>query len=81
MLKKVEITKYDKSIKKPPFLTLHLDDCEVDEPDKDVDKYGEKFADNLWRACRNKGYYFKFYTMSSKLGYDYEAVVYEPGEY
>lgn len=74
VLKKCVITRYDKTIKKPPYLTIPIDEVEVFQPVED--KYGEKFSDRLYNACRKKGYYFKFYTMWSESDkYDYEIVV------
>jgi hypothetical protein len=72
-MKKCIISKYDKSITKPPFLTIPIKDVEVFKPD--IDDGGSQFADNLRDVCKINGYEFKFYTMSDKP-YDYEIVVY-----
>lgn len=68
------ISRYDVKIKSYPFLTLKIDDVEVEKPDNDY--LGEKFAENLRSACKEKGYSFRFYTTSSDKNYDFEIVVY-----
>jgi hypothetical protein len=73
-IKKCIISKYDKNIKEPPFLTISIDIIEVIEPDND--DCGEKFAEMLNDICFNKGYIFKFYTTSKEKDIDYEIVVY-----
>jgi hypothetical protein len=67
------ISRYDHTIKNPPFLTIPLDRVEVPQPV--TDKYGEEFAERLKSACRNRGYFFKFYISSQEEGVDYELVV------
>ena len=73
-LKRCLITKYDKSIQEPPFLTIPLDTIDVYEPSND--KLGEEFANRLRIECQLKGYIFKFYSSSIDKNYDYEVVVY-----
>ena len=74
VLKKCVITRYDETIKEPPYLTIPIDKVDVFEPE--VDKGGVKFASRLHNACDRKGYFFKFYTMCSKNDkYDYKIVV------
>lgn len=73
-LKKCIISRYDYTIKEPPFLTIKLDTTEVLKPQKD--HLGEELARRLIIACGKKGYMFKFYTMSREKGFDYEIVVY-----
>ncbi len=68
------ITKYDPTITEAPFLTIPLDEVEVLEP-IDNNDLGVEFCNILMSACRNKGFVFKFYTMSDKDGFDYEVVV------
>jgi len=72
-LKKCVISRYDKSIKKPPYKTIPIDKVNVYEPDNDDG--GVEFAMRLRNCCREKGYYFKFYTTSSDENFDYELVV------
>lgn len=72
--KKCVITRYDKTITKPPYLTIPLDECIVEKPE--IDNLGEEFARRLSFACRLKGYEMKFYTQSSETDFDYEIVVY-----
>ena len=72
-IKKCIISKYDRKITEPPYLTIKVDEAEVVEPKKDY--LGEEFCRRLKSACREKGYVMKFYTMSSKKGFDYEIVV------
>lgn len=74
IMKQCEISIYDKSITEPPFLTIPIDKVEVEEPE--TDHLGEVFCERLRSACREKGYQFKFYTLSDKDGIDYEIVVY-----
>jgi len=74
-VKKCKISRYDETIKEPPFLTIQIDKMEVKQPEKD--NLGEEFAERLRYCCRMKGYQFKFYTMcSDDKDYDYNVVVY-----
>ena len=68
VLKKCLIARYDKTIKKPPYLTIPIDKIEVFEPQED--EYGEIFSDRLQGACQRRGYHFKFYTISEDKDYD-----------
>jgi hypothetical protein len=74
MKKTCIITRYDETITEPPYLTIPLEKVELDEVGND--KYGSEFARVLFEACRERGYVFKFYTMGSEYGVDYEIVVY-----
>lgn len=73
-IKKCMICRYDQTIKEPPYLTIQIDEIRVLQPK--VDNYGEVFAERLRICCQNKGYRFKFYTISESKDYDYEIVVY-----
>lgn len=73
-IKKCIISRYDHTITEPPFLTIKIDEMDVNQPQ--VDYLGEKFADRLVDACLMKGYVFKFYTTSYEEGFDYEVVVF-----
>jgi hypothetical protein len=73
-IKKCMICRYDNSITEPPYLTIQIDEIKVLQPQED--NYGEVFAERLRVGCQNKGYQFKFYTMSENKDYDYEIVVY-----
>ena len=73
-IKNCIIARYDETIKEPPFLTIKLDTVKVSEPE--LNDLGVAFAMRLKLACRLMGYNFKFYTMSSEEGFDYEIVVY-----
>jgi len=75
-VKKCIISKYDAAIKEPPFLTIRLDETEVLEPEDKMNDMGVTFAGRLIHACQEKGYVFKFYTISEEEGYDYKIVVY-----
>ena len=75
MKRKGSIERYDTTITEPPFLTIPLDECEVDEPEN-MDIYDDRFSLILRRACFYKGYDFKFYSPSSDEGIDYKLVVY-----
>lgn len=72
--KKCIIVRYDETIKTPPFLTIKIDEVNVEKPISD--EGGVKFATNLLKACSAKGYAFKFYTTSKKENKDYEIIVY-----
>ena len=72
-LRKCIISKYDETITEPPFLTIPLDEVEVMEPKKG--DLGVEFSNRMKKACREKGYVFKFYTMSKKEGFDFEIVM------
>lgn len=71
--KKCIISRYDKSIKNPPYKTLPIDKVKVEKPIND--NLGELFASILYDTCIEKGYKFKFYTTSDKKDFDYEIVV------
>ena len=73
-IKKCMISRYDVSIKNPPYLTIPIDVMEVTEPHKD--HLGEKVYKRLRNGCRKLGYTFRFYTTSPDGDYDYEVVVY-----
>lgn len=72
-IKKCKISRYNETIKEPPFLTIQIDKIEVQQPEKD--NLGEEFAERLRCGCRMNGYQFKFYTTSSNPEFDYEVVV------
>lgn len=73
-VKKCMISRYDETIKEPPYLTIQIDKMEVREPEND--EFGEEFAERLRCGCRMNGYIFKFYTISEDEDYDYNVVVY-----
>lgn len=71
------VTRYDETIKEPPFLTIPIDEFVVMEPEDTHDDLGVRFARSLRDACNRKGYFFQCYTNGRKHGdYDYEVVVY-----
>jgi len=70
------ISRYDETITEPPYLTIKLDEVEVFEPEDTHDDLGARFAYRLEKACKEKGYEFKFNTKSDSDEYDYEIVVY-----
>ncbi len=75
-LKKCVIARYDKTITKPPFLTIPIDTVEVLQPSEGTDEGGVIFAFRLMKACKDKGYWFRFYSMThDKEGIDYEINV------
>ena len=73
-IKKCIITRYDETIKEPPFLTIPLDKVDVPQPVNDDG--GSEFCERLKSACRSKGYTFKFYTTGTDFNVDYELVVF-----
>ena len=75
VLKNCIIPRYDKTITRPPFLTIPIDTVQVPEPISNGDGRHE-FALRLTAACRMFGHTFKFYSMSEQEGVDYELVVY-----
>ena len=72
-IKKMMITRYDDTIKEPPYLTIQIDKMLVGKPEHD--NLGEKFCERIRQGCLGQGYQFKFYTTSSNLEFDYEVVV------
>jgi len=68
------ISRYDETIKEPPYLTIQIDEIEVRQPE--TDHLGEEFAERLRCGCRMNGYQFKFYTLSENKDYDYEVIIY-----
>lgn len=74
ILRKCLISRYDETIKEPPFLTIPIDKVDVIEPEND--KGGSEFARRLRTACYEKGYFFKFYTSCSYREEDYNIIVY-----
>jgi len=73
MIKKCIIEKYDPACTEAPFLSIKLGECTVDEPEEDY--LGQKLAALLREECCKQGYTFRFYTLSSKNGYDYEITI------
>jgi hypothetical protein len=73
MTVKVLIARYDETIDEPPYKTIPIDETIVEEVIPDP--YGEKFYDNLVKACKDKGYKFKFYTLCRNGEHYFEAVV------
>lgn len=73
MTVKCIISRYDMTVKEPPYTTIKIDEMTVVKPDEDY--LGTRFADNLWKKCKELGYDFKFYTTSIEEGFDYEVVV------
>ena len=74
IIKKCKISRYDETIKSPPYLTMKIDEMEVKRPEKD--NLGKEFCERLRCGCKAKGYQFKFYTTSEDKEYDYKVVVY-----
>lgn len=72
-IKKCYISRYDKSITEPPYLTIKFDEVEIEAPL--ADNLGETFAKKISEACIAKGYIFKFYTSSGDDRFDFEIVV------
>jgi hypothetical protein len=72
-IKKMMITRYDDTIKEPPYLTIQIDKMLVEKPESD--NLGEEFCERIRQGCSLQGYQFKFYTMSSNPEYDYEVIV------
>lgn len=72
--RKCKITRYDETIKEPPYLTIQIDEMFIMQP-KD-DHLGETFSLRLYTGCIMKGYSFRFYSNSEDENYDYEVVVY-----
>jgi hypothetical protein len=71
---KIQISRYDESIKEPPFRTIIFDEVEILSPTNDF--LGEELWLRLQLACNRKGYRVKFYTTSTHADYHYEAVVF-----
>jgi hypothetical protein len=73
-IKKFMISKYDETIKEPPYTTIKIDEMLVAKPE--LDNLGEEFAERIRKCCIQRGYKFRFYTISEDDKYDYEVVVY-----
>jgi hypothetical protein len=74
IIRRMIISRYDETIKEPPYLTIPIDEMSVEEPDKDY--LGEEFCKRIQNACVLKGYRFKFYTVSTSAYFEYEVVVF-----
>lgn len=72
-LKKVIISKYDETIKFPPYRTIQVDETTVEKPEQDY--LGKILYENLKNSCRVKGYRMQFYTLSQNPAFDYEVIV------
>lgn len=57
------ITRYDSSIKKAPFLTVVLGECEIEMPEND--NLGERFYYNMNNAVMAKGFILRFWTLAN----------------
>ena len=64
------ISRYDETIKEPPFETIQIGEMEVEVPR--VDHLGERFYMNLVKELKLQGYRIKFYTLSTKVGLKYK---------
>ena len=67
------ISRYDETIKEPPFETIQIGEMEVEVPR--VDHLGERFYMNLVEELKLQGYRIKFYTLSSEDGFKYNVIV------
>lgn len=72
-IKKMMISRYDETIKEPPYLTIPIDKISIEKPE--IDNHGEEFCERIKQGCSAKGYHFKFYTTSKSPDFDYEIVV------
>ena len=72
-VKKIMITRYDNTIKEPPYLRIQIDEMLVEQPE--TDKLGEKFFERIRQGCQARGYRFKFYASSDAPDFDYEVVI------
>jgi|LakMenE18May11ns_1017448.scaffolds.fasta_scaffold8467446_1 hypothetical protein len=71
--KQIMVSRYDETIKEPPYLTIQVNAMLIDKPQDD--QYGEIFCQRLREGCHLIGYRFKFYTLSEDTEFDYEVVV------
>jgi hypothetical protein len=67
------ISRYDRSITKPPYLTIKIDSMLINKPKND--DLGELFYELLKRECTERGYKFKYYTLPEDTEFDYEVIV------
>ena len=72
-VKKFMISRYDETIKEPPYKTIKIDEMLVVKPDKD--NLGEEFCERIRKSLNQRGYKFKFYTSSENKNFDFNAVV------
>jgi hypothetical protein len=70
---KCRIQKYDTTVTQRPFKFVDLGDVTV-EVNCDVPSDG--LCDELALACHRAGHVFRFYSMSSAEGYDFDLTVY-----
>jgi hypothetical protein len=71
--KRMMISRYDETIKEPPYSTIQIDKTLIEKPD--VDNLGEEFYNRIYNQCSKLGYRVKFYTISTHPDFDYEIVV------
>ena len=72
-IKNCVIERYDDTIKKPPYLTIPIDEIKLAKPNNDKD--GVEFLRRMIVACQVRGYFFKFYSMPDNNEFDYMIVV------
>ncbi len=73
MIKKCLIQKYDVSVKEPPYEFIDLGNFTIDEPDN---RDGFEFIKILKQKCREKGFEFRFYSLTEMKKYDYIVTVF-----
>jgi len=72
-VKRFMISRYDETMKEPPYKTLKIDEMLVVKPEKDI--LGEEFCERIRKSLVQRGYKFKFYTSSEIKEYDFNAIV------
>jgi hypothetical protein len=70
---KCRLQSYDPKVKEAPFTFITRGEITIDVPD--VKDNGETLWGILFDACRDAGFYFRFYSMSSEPGYTYDVNV------
>lgn len=74
---KVILTKYDKSITEPPFLTYAISDTIELEDVVGDDPLGEKIYAKLSNLCYKRGEIMQFYTIGTDYNVDFQIVCVE----
>jgi len=72
--KRCMVSRYDYSIKQPPFLGIQVGEFMIEEPERD--HLGEQLCAKFRTACWLSGFTFKFWTTSTNPMYDYDVYVY-----
>ncbi len=68
-----QIKKYDVKVQKSPYTFINLEKFECEKPE--IDDLGQTFAAILNQECKERGYIFRFYSMSQEKNITYDVTV------